>query len=74
MKQPRYYIGCSTLHILGRHYAAVFLAGRCVFEFEYGKDYMSAVDFVRESNRCGELYAPCHCGHAGCVVNCKGEA
>ena len=56
MKQKSsYYLGCSTLHILGRHYVNIWLAGRCVFEFEYGKDYMNAIRFVREANLRGSL-------------------
>lgn len=47
----KYYLGCSTTHILGRHYAEIFFAGRCIMSYEYGKNYMAAVEYVRELNR-----------------------
>ncbi len=52
-----FYLGCSTLHYLGKHWVDIYRAGtprRLWFmSFEYGKDYMSAVRFVQQLNREG---------------------
>jgi len=53
--RPKFYLGCMTTHILGNHYAPIMLAGKCVYEFNFGKDYANAVLFVREINKTGSL-------------------
>lgn len=53
--RPKFYLGCFTTHILGKHYAHIFQAGREVLALSYGKDYTNVLLYLREVNRQGAL-------------------
>lgn len=52
-EQMEYRLGSGTMHYSGKHYADIYIGSFWFCSFEFGKDLMLAIDFVRKLN--GEL-------------------